>query len=424
MLVTGHLAFGGLERSVTEVNEHSHLFHYVIDPRIPGFLPREWLNKMVWRMDATGSRKVLEIVYIDTVHSDFPCKEKYVRASVTARFRFEQLSELEGGLPQTKLIYWVQIDMKGSIPKFLFNARAAETLSFLVHFRKTFSKSREVDAARRITTINKIQLASMGGSEAEAALKKFDELYKTTVGTKRYYSYPLADNWILRSQLKSGKGWGSAEVNVKASLEEAAAFFWNYDSRAYMKVTKDMSRKRSRKESINGTMKQGVKRRIKFKSNRHNFYNDRVFQNVLSLHWLNNDTIVILLMPLNEERRSSSSFIGTGVVRGSMTSAVKLTRYGTGETKVKYAVYLNVESNILGMAKGSRLSSNMVRLQLEAMLEEISGIALYFQRLKPLDFLDKDDGAAIGHDLMYRCHTSRQMIERVDLVMHENLALR
>eukprot|EP00518_Triparma_eleuthera_P016347 CAMPEP_0197565314 /NCGR_PEP_ID=MMETSP1320-20131121/31941_1 /TAXON_ID=91990 /ORGANISM="Bolidomonas sp., Strain RCC2347" /LENGTH=40 /DNA_ID= /DNA_START= /DNA_END= /DNA_ORIENTATION= len=40
-----------------------------------------------------------------------------------------------------------------------------------------------------------------------------------------------------------------------------------------------------------------------------------------------------------------------------MTSALKLTRYGTDDTKVKYAVFLNLESKILGVAKGSRLSS-------------------------------------------------------------------
>ena len=46
--VSAHLAFGGLERSVSELNNHSQLFHYVIDVKIPGLRPREWLNKMIW----------------------------------------------------------------------------------------------------------------------------------------------------------------------------------------------------------------------------------------------------------------------------------------------------------------------------------------------------------------------------------------
>ena len=173
----------------------------------------------------------------------------------------------------------------------------------------------------------------------------------------RYRSFPLADNWILKTQLKAGKGWGSAEVNVKARLEEVAAFFWNFDSRALLNITKDLSRDKYRKDTPDGTMKQAVKRRVRFKSARHSFFNDRVFQNVMSLHWIDNETIIILLTPLHDGERKgsrSSSFIGQGAVRGSMTAAIKLTRFGTGDTKVKYALFLNLESKILGVAKGSR----------------------------------------------------------------------
>ena len=66
----------------------------------------------------------------------------------------------------------------------------------------------------------------------------------------------------------------------------------------------------------------------------------------------------------------------------------------------------------------------MIKSKLEMFLDEISGVCIYFQRIRPLESLDKDDGIAIGYDFLHGCHSAREMVKRVDHIMHENMALR
>ena len=86
---------GGLKRSVVKLNNHSELFHLVIDLGVPGFQPREWLIKGVWKKQDDGS---LVTAYEDVEHEDFPEQSgKYVRASALPFWRFEKLPPRGGG---------------------------------------------------------------------------------------------------------------------------------------------------------------------------------------------------------------------------------------------------------------------------------------------------------------------------------------
>ena len=86
---------GGLERSVVALNDHSDLFHLVLDLGVPGFQPREWLTKALRKKQDDGS---LIIAYEDVEHEDFPEQSgKYVRASTIVFWRFEELPPQGGG---------------------------------------------------------------------------------------------------------------------------------------------------------------------------------------------------------------------------------------------------------------------------------------------------------------------------------------
>ena len=46
----GHYDFGGLDRKVVKLTNHSELFYFVIDLGVKTIAPREWLTKVVWKM--------------------------------------------------------------------------------------------------------------------------------------------------------------------------------------------------------------------------------------------------------------------------------------------------------------------------------------------------------------------------------------
>jgi hypothetical protein len=47
----GHVAFGGLDRDLVKNNDHQNIFHIVYDLSIPRFLPRQWVNMLIWKWE-------------------------------------------------------------------------------------------------------------------------------------------------------------------------------------------------------------------------------------------------------------------------------------------------------------------------------------------------------------------------------------
>ena len=128
---------GDLERNIVKLNDHTELYHVVIDLGVPGFQPREWLSKTVWKKQDDES---LGVVYEDFEHKDFPEQSgKYVRASSVTFWKFEELPP-RGGVPQTKVSFSQRVDPKGLIPKFLVNSKIAFALMTASDMRKEFDK--------------------------------------------------------------------------------------------------------------------------------------------------------------------------------------------------------------------------------------------------------------------------------------------
>lgn len=59
-----HVAFGGLERSLTKINDQHSIYNVVFDLAIPKFKPREWVTDVVWQW-VDGGREELNIAYRD-----------------------------------------------------------------------------------------------------------------------------------------------------------------------------------------------------------------------------------------------------------------------------------------------------------------------------------------------------------------------
>ena len=134
--VKDHHDFGGLDRAVVKLTNHSELFHNVIDFGVATLAPREWLTKAVWKMVDEDTM----IVCMEDIKDDrFPpgARKNYVRASSGAFWKYERLSEVRG-IPQTRVTYVQQADLKGLIPSFIANSKIVGQLEYLSTMRKKF----------------------------------------------------------------------------------------------------------------------------------------------------------------------------------------------------------------------------------------------------------------------------------------------
>ena len=170
-----------LDRVVVKLNEHSQLFRYIRDFKIPGFKQRERLSREVWKREDNGD---IVCAYENAEHNDFPIQsDKYIRVSATTMWRFEKLPA-RVGIPQTRVTYSFQADPKGLIPKRYLNFGIASRLISVSKLRKKFDKSLEIDKAKRkslIPQIERIQVGREGSGRIEA---QFNNLFKERVGSE------------------------------------------------------------------------------------------------------------------------------------------------------------------------------------------------------------------------------------------------
>jgi hypothetical protein len=123
-----HAAFGGLDKDLKKINNHKNIYHVVFDVSIPRFVPRQWVQAVVWMW--SEDKQELTVVYDDTKHDTFPELKEYLRASSTTMYKYKQEAGV-GEIPQTKVTYTQQVDLGGSIPKWVQNGLGVRTLMYV-----------------------------------------------------------------------------------------------------------------------------------------------------------------------------------------------------------------------------------------------------------------------------------------------------
>jgi hypothetical protein len=126
-----HVARGGLDREIVRINDHQNILHIVFDLSIPGFLPRQWVMRNVWKWAA--DKKELMLVSDDAVHNDFQERKEYLRASSTVVVKYKQ-EAFVGETPQTKVTWTQQVDIGGRIPKWAQNRQGVGQLMYVFEF--------------------------------------------------------------------------------------------------------------------------------------------------------------------------------------------------------------------------------------------------------------------------------------------------
>ncbi|GMH77977.1 hypothetical protein TL16_g07607 [Triparma laevis f. inornata] len=417
-----HYDFGGVEREEVALTNHSDLFYFVADFGIKSFARREWLMKSVWKM---VDENTIIIGYEDAENDNYPigAGKKYVRASATAFWKFERLPEMNG-FPLSRVTYCQKADLKGFIPRFVANLKIVRTLEILSVMRKKFDKSLEIDVGRRAEIVKKIKReVETGGAEGFA---QFEAMFEEKRGWERpSRSFGKADSFV-KTEILGSHSWGKTTVKIKAEMEEVAAFFWDYGSRAYMEVSRDLERTFEENDE-GGGFKKHVHRRQKMDS-AYSSYRDRAFASDIALVKVDSETMILLLKPAwsqeesNGARRKSVQAHGSvilpgdvGFARAKETVAIRLRRSSKGRTKLDYACELDL---------GPGVSFRACKRFVERRLEEIADISVYFQRLMPLGDYGVEEGQALGHDLMWKVESSSKRVEKLKEVVEKSRALR
>jgi hypothetical protein len=126
-LLKEHVAYGGLDRDLTKTNNHQNIYHVVYDLSIPGFLPRQWVQMVVWKWSA--DKRELTTVADNVAHDAFSERKEYLRASSTVVVKYKQEAAV-GEIPQTKVTWNMQVDLGGVIPKWVQNRQGVDQLMY------------------------------------------------------------------------------------------------------------------------------------------------------------------------------------------------------------------------------------------------------------------------------------------------------
>jgi len=198
--------------------------------------------------------------------------------------------------------------------------------------------------------------------------------------------------WMYRKSAK-GRGNGRIVTFLRVSLEEAAAFFFDFDSRENLSLSGDKVRAVKEKRSDWEVVTKRTFRlesSIKHKSANH----DREFTNVMRLVKLDEDTIVIHCKP--QQSQSSRATMGSSRISMSRNHEVeeratfRFVRKGEKKTEVEFTTMISI----------GNLSRDMANKCLLKRLDYIMTTAHHFNDLLPSSEVTAEDGKAIGEALM------------------------
>ena len=214
--------------------------------------------------------------------------------------------------------------------------------------------------------------------------------FKDKVGqVKVKNTFPLVKSWT-KSEGGVKKGWGKTILNVRAALEEAASFFWDFDSRAHDNITADVEREVLEEET--GEFEQVVRRRHSV-SGMLPGHDSFEFIYKMSLYVIGDDQIVIIGEAADSAEESKD------YERGSEGFAMKLLRRGKLETKVVYVTELGLSDE--AGSDSSKAALRSLQSLIEQRLDELTRMKMFFQyRVEVADMTEKD-GEALGHKMIW-----------------------
>ena len=367
-----------LLRTLVHDNVHSAVFHLVKDLRIPGFSPREWVLRLLWKKLAAET----VVVCYESIDEQNEANNKYVRASNSVYNEYKRLEPL-GGVPQTRVTWTQSIKLGGSVSRQIVSALAPKQLMHLSRMRRQFDKSLEIDGATRALNVGLFADHMEQYSEEENALLEEGEkrfaYFKAMKAKSLKMASPLTTGEVAFKK-KDSHAWGRSITTVRARPEEALAFLWAPLRRS---ARREDDLEKSVEEQINGhnMLVYNRKRTPKIIADR-DFLGRVVWKK---------EGEGFLLVTSPEE--SGARPITRGVVRANYPSAMRIKRNNDKETTVDYVIHPDFG--------GSGGFVYLMNYYTSLNLQRVTAIQECFQELRKMEDYDADDGKALGVWLMH-----------------------
>ena len=368
-----------VEADVRNLSDHSHFYLSVRDLGVRGLFNREFRVEGVWQVFDDGTAF---LAYEDTndLDDEYPANRfGTVPASIRTAYKFEPLPAV-CGIPQTKVKFAARVDVKGIIPRSFTNRFVKKHVSNLAKLRLKFERDQEIDKESLAAISERIK-AKEGYNGSDLSAQFAEMKGKST---------------IIQSKL--GKCSGKITLLVRASLEDAAAYLFDYRSRANRAFGDFKRTAVSQKEK--GDFELLVSRSIMFEGIYWNSQQECKFSSTVKLHRVDANTIVILTDPANRRsgrRKRSITFFGMsslGKTGGLERTTVRLVRISTMETRVDVMTELDFCTPV-----GRLILKNEVKRELGG----YKAMSRYFLNLlsdESLHLINKKDGISLG-ELLY-----------------------
>jgi len=451
-----HTNEGGFERSMIHPNEHTSIFHVVLNLGISNMKRREFVSRFIWKWD--NPRRLC--VCCDGIdHPDFRNNPKYaVRGSTRVVLVFEELPPV-GDIAQTRVTFTQDTDVKGSIPKWVAGLKVVEALGYLSRMRNVFDKSSATDSEQRLEiaqTIEEVAEHQVYSDEEAAAIEQglsWFLIFENNVKKRVHSESPAVTNEVAFNKGSNNDhiGWGRSEAVVRGSKEEVRApransfcycsldcllrfltptrsqvlaYFWSIDARCRWGET-DMQREILESKSAHRQINYFCKKEMLghgVKIHPRESVNDVVWKLV------SRDTLFYVSKPgthhlkpiesrnslrrragsavrasWKKERGSSSSFgnrrttitqaAPSPKVRALVSEAVRIKVIAPGICRVTYVTHLDLKG---------RLPLTVTNIVLQHSLFALSLAQEKFQMERVLDDYDEEDGRALGLQLFHR----------------------
>ena len=399
---------GITERTVKEINDHS-LYYKTVRSLSIGLVAREFRSKVSWFKIDKGRMMILVRDLPEGFQEDQKKRGTTIMASVYSLWLLEPLDPV-GDIPQTAAVFLAKVDLGGFIPKAITENIAPRFLVQVSHLRKQFDKTTEICIARREKIIERLK--KVKATTTESFTSKFEEVEGKE---KVEGAFPVSVAFLKITG--KGKGWGKTTLKVWASLEDVAAFFWDFGSRLQIKTTGDIERSvevgsgeweqlTCRRQNADTVLKESL----------------REFRGKMKLHRVNASTIIITSEPTKRVATRRSALTGKSVVLPAAEEvAIRLTRRSKHETLVELVTKLDF---------GKRTKEKAVRLGIKRHLDEAGEVQRIFTYLIKLQHMTKDAGETLGADLVWDGgelggqHLRKNKKQHVENVCMESAALR
>ncbi|GMI29285.1 hypothetical protein TeGR_g9733 [Tetraparma gracilis] len=388
----------------------------VIDHKIPGFVPREYVWLCVWRKE---SEEVVVITFVPHESEGVvratsslgkiraaasSLTAKRVRGSSTLVVRLEKLPPLECGVPQTRVTYTNQTDVgtqSRRVAAKLVNKFAAAQLGPLCDMHGRLDQSEKIDGDKRLEFEEMVRAHNQPYTEDELeVIKEGQDMYEMFEGEKgKVLKLPssLATAKVARRE-GDNHAYGWATTTVRASPVQVVAFIWDIV----------MSR--------NGMREDTLENAVDVKPTDHNMV---WYIKKRSPHPLDNRDFVsrciwkaqgtgflFVVAPASVVTRPPIK----DAVRAELRNAMKIIKINDSETRLEYVCRPNAGGSVPAFI-ANRYMTRFVSFPTE--------IQEYFQNLRPLSIWDAKDGRAVGEALLIKTEEESKKVRAADVSREE-----